>query len=70
MRSIAKLLPKLGMLNSKARFSNTAKLGYENITCWSVESSPTTIEIVVSQQQLTIAEKIVDNQLGISSVDY
>ena len=41
----------------------------ENITCWSVESNPSTIDIVVSQQQLTVAENIIQAESIISNVD-
>ena len=72
MRSIAKITAEIGDVeqHSKVLGQILLNMDKENITCWSVESSPTTIEIVVSQQQLTVAEKIVDNLLGISSVDY
>ncbi|MEC8242267.1 MAG: hypothetical protein VX023_00925 [Candidatus Thermoplasmatota archaeon] len=72
MRSIAKITAEIGDVEQQSKVLGQILLNLdkENITCWSVESSPTTIEIVVSQQQLTIAEKIVDNLLGISSVDY
>ena len=45
------------------------QLDKENITCWSVESSPSTIDIVVSQQQLTVAENIVQSESIITNIE-
>ena len=72
MRSIAKITAEVADVEkqSKVLGQMLLSLDKENITCWSVESSQTTIEIVVSQQQLTIAEGIVGNLSEISNVDY
>ena len=72
MRSIAKITAEVADVEkqSKVLGQMLLSLDKENITCWSVESSQTRIEIVVSQQQLTIAEGIVGNLSEISNVDY
>ena len=71
MRSIAKVTVDTAGIDNQSKLLGQIliDLDKENITCWSVESSQSTIEIVVSQQQLTITENVVSSRLEISNVE-
>ncbi len=71
MRSIARITAEVGDVSNQSKLLGQIliHLDRENITCWSVESRPSTIDIVVSQQQLTIAENIIETRLLITNVD-
>ena len=61
MRSIAKITAEVGDYTNQSKILGQILilLDRENITCWSVESSPSKIDIVVSQQQLQTVESII-----------
>ncbi len=71
MRSIAKITVDTAGIDNQSKLLGQIliDLDKENITCWSVESSQSKIEIVVSQQQLTITENVVSSRLEISNVE-
>ena len=72
MRSIAKITAEIGDVSSQSKILGQIliQLDQENITCWSVKSSPSNIDIVVSQQQLQLAENVISTHLPITNVDY
>ena len=72
MRSIAKITAETGDVSSQSKILGQIliQLDQENITCWSVKSSPSNIDIVVSQQQLQLAENVISTHLPITNVDY
>tara|TARA_B100002051_G_scaffold85888_1_gene82155 strand:- start:6573 stop:6989 length:417 start_codon:yes stop_codon:yes gene_type:complete len=72
MRSIAKITAEVGDYTNQSKILGQILilLDQENITCWSVESSPSKIDIVVSQQQLQTVESIIGKKLHISNVEF
>ena len=72
MRSIAKITAEVGDYTNQSKILGQIliQLDQENITCWSVQSSPSKIDIVVSQQQLQTVESIIDKKLHISNVEF
>lgn len=71
LRSVAKITAETGDIENQSLILGQIliQLDKENITCWSVESSPSTIDIVVSQQQLTVAENIVQSESIITNIE-
>ena len=71
LRSVAKITTEIGDIENQGKILGQIliQMDKENITCWSVESSPSTIDIVVSQQQLTVAENIIQAESIITNVD-
>ena len=72
MRSIVKITAEVGDYNNQSKILGQILilLDQENITCWSVKSSPSKIDIVVSQQQLQTVESIIDKKLHISNIEF
>ena len=71
LRSVAKITTEIGDIENQGKILGQIliQMDKENITCWSVESNPSTIDIVVSQQQLTVAENIIQAESIITNVD-
>ena len=72
MRSIVKITAEVGDYTNQSKILGQIliQLDQENITCWSVKSSPSKIDIVVSQQQLQTVESIIGKKLQISNVEF
>ena len=43
------------------------ELDNKNITCWSIKSNPSSVDIVVSQQQSALAHNIISKSLPVSN---
>ena len=72
MRSVAKITVEIGDIASQSKILGNMliRLDEESVTCWSVKSSPSKIDFVVSQQQLPIAESVIQRSLPISNIEY
>ena len=55
MRSVAKITAEIGDIANQTKVLGQIliELDQENITCWSVKSSPSKVDFVVSQQELS-----------------
>ena len=72
MRSIAKITVEIGDIASQSKMLGQilVQLDQENVTCWSVKSSPSKVDFIVTQQQLTTTESVIQRSLPISNVEY
>ena len=72
MRSVAKITVEIGDIASQSKILGNMliRLDEESVTCWSVKSSPSKIDFVVSQQQLPTAESVIQRSLPISNIEY
>ena len=72
MRSIAKITVEIGDIASQSKMLGQIliQLDQENISCWSVKSSPSKVDFIVSQQQLTTTEAVIQQIIPISNVEY
>jgi len=72
MRSVAKITVEIGDIASQSKILGNIliRLDEEGVTCWSVKSSPSKIDFVVSQQQLPTAESVIQRSLPISNIEY
>ena len=72
MRSVAKITAEIGDIanHSKVLGQILIELDRENITCWSVKSSPSKVDFVVSQQELSSTERVIERDLPIANIEY
>ena len=72
MRSVAKITVEIGDIASQSKILGNMliRLDEEGVTCWSVKSSTSKIDFVVSQQQLPTAESVIQRSLPISNIEY
>tara|TARA_B100001250_G_scaffold413205_1_gene446572 strand:- start:537 stop:1859 length:1323 start_codon:yes stop_codon:yes gene_type:complete len=71
MRSISCIVLESGHLENQSKTLGQIliQLDDSNITCWSVKSNPSSIDIVVSQQHSGIAEKIINDSIPIKNIE-
>ena len=69
MRSISCITAQSGDIEDQSKKLGQVliELDNKNITCWSIKSNPSSVDIVVSQQQSALAHKIISKSLPISN---
>jgi aspartokinase len=69
MRSISCITAQSGDIEDQSKKLGQVliELDNKNITCWSIKSNPSSVDIVVSQQQSTLAHKIISKSLPVSN---
>ena len=69
MRSISCITAQSGDIEDQSKKLGQVliELDNNNITCWSIKSNPSSVDIVVSQQQSTLAHKIISKSLPVSN---
>lgn len=69
MRSISCITAQSGDIEDQSKKLGQVliELDNKNITCWSIKSNPSSVDIVVSQQQSTLARQIISKSLPISN---
>ena len=72
MRSVAKITAEIGDIANQTKVLGQIliELDQENITCWSVKSSPSKVDFVVSQQELSSTERVIEKNLPIANIEY
>ena len=72
MRSVAKITAEIGDIANQTKVLGQIliQLDQENITCWSVKSSPSKVDFVVSQQELSSTERVIEKNLPIANIEY
>ena len=72
MRSVAKITAEIGDIANQTKLLGQIliELDQENITCWSVKSSPSKVDFVVSQQELSSTERVIEKNLPIANIEY
>ena len=69
MRSISCITAQSGDIEDQSKKLGQVliELDNNNITCWSIKSNPSSVDIVVSQQQSALAHKIIRKSLPVSN---
>jgi aspartokinase len=69
MRSISCITAQSGDIENQSKKLGQVliELDNKNITCWSIKSNPSSVDIVVSQQQSTLAQKIISKSFPVSN---
>ena len=69
MRSISCITAQSGDIENQSMKLGQVliELDNKNITCWSIKSNPSSVDIVVSQQQSTLAQKIISKSFPVSN---
>ena len=69
MRSISCVTAQSGDIEDQSKKLGQVliELDNNNITCWSIKSNPSSVDIVVSQQQSALAHKIIRKSLPVSN---
>lgn len=72
MRSVVKISAEIGDIISQSKVLGQLliELDQENITCWSVKSSPSKVDFIVSQQELTVTSEVIQRSLPISHIEF
>ena len=72
MRSVVRISAEIGDIISQSKVLGQLliELDQENITCWSVKSSPSKVDFIVSQQELTATSEVIQRSLPISHIEF